>query len=40
MTTGIAFGLLCCVWLTQAAAVNAAPLDSLGLKIMRQVNCC
>jgi hypothetical protein len=32
-TTGISFGMLCCVWLTQAASVNRAPLDSLGWKV-------
>jgi hypothetical protein len=38
-TTGISFGMLCCVWLTQAASVNRASLDSVGLESMRQVNC-
>jgi hypothetical protein len=38
-TTGISFCMLCCVWLTQAAAVNRTPSGSLGLESMRQVNC-
>jgi hypothetical protein len=30
--------MLFCVWFTQVASVNRAPLDSLGSESMRQVN--